>query len=153
TKDDSEIILQEPTLCHSSNNQINEFRKLLEEIFCLPCGQGIVTLNQTSQNEAFNRIKLVYLDKKIDYWQSYSARHAMAILHYNEGYNYLLSELWKIYSEKPFETEDLYNINAIEKEHSEKQRWNVNKIQQCNQIWANNFANERKELGGFNFDQ
>ncbi|CAG8642735.1 6542_t:CDS:10 [Gigaspora margarita] len=58
TKDDPKIILQEPTLCHSSNNQINEFQKLLEEIFA-------------------------YLE---------------------------------IYSGKPFETEDLHNINAIEKE-------------------------------------
>ncbi|CAG8850472.1 5465_t:CDS:2, partial [Gigaspora margarita] len=30
TKDDSEIILQEPTLCYLSNNRINKFRKLLE---------------------------------------------------------------------------------------------------------------------------
>ncbi|CAG8800053.1 10425_t:CDS:2, partial [Gigaspora margarita] len=140
-------------LCHLSNNQINEFRNFLEEIFHLPCEQGIVILNRTSQNKAFNHVKLVYLDKKIDYWQSYSACHAIAILYYNERYTYMLSELRKIYSGKPFENEDLHHISTIEKEHSEKQRWNVNKIQQCNQIRANNFANECKELGGFKFDK
>ncbi|CAG8845857.1 3170_t:CDS:1, partial [Gigaspora margarita] len=41
---------------------------------------------------------------------------------YNEGYTYLLSELQEIYSKNPFETEDLYNINAIKKVYSEKQR-------------------------------
>ncbi|CAG8768909.1 1740_t:CDS:10, partial [Gigaspora margarita] len=99
----------------------------VEEIFRLPCGQGIVTLNQISQNEAFNCIKL--------------------------GYTYLLSELREIYSGKPFENEDLHHISTIKKERSEKQKWNINKIQQCNQIQANNFTNEHKELGGFKFDK
>ncbi|RIB12759.1 hypothetical protein C2G38_2199795 [Gigaspora rosea] len=128
TKNDPEIILQEPTLCNSSNKRIDEFRDFLETIFRQPHGQGIVTFNRTSQNETFNRVKLVYLDKKIDYWQSYTARHAMAILYYNEGYTYLLSELQEIYSEKPFETEDLLNITK-------------------------KYANDRKELEGFKFDE
>ncbi|RIB30120.1 hypothetical protein C2G38_2153626 [Gigaspora rosea] len=102
-----EIILQEHTFCHLFNDQINEFQKLLKESFYLPFGHEIVTLNRTSQNEAFNLVKLVYLDKKIDYWQLYFAYYAIAILHYNEGYTYLLSELSEIYSRKPFETKDL----------------------------------------------
>ncbi|CAG8818428.1 10_t:CDS:2, partial [Gigaspora margarita] len=36
TKDDPEIILQEPTLCNSSNQRIGEFQELLETIFHLP---------------------------------------------------------------------------------------------------------------------
>ncbi|CAG8763194.1 44450_t:CDS:10, partial [Gigaspora margarita] len=63
TKDDPEIILQEPTLHDSPESQINEFRKLLETIFRIPHGQGIVTFSQTSQNEAFNQ-ELVYYKKK-----------------------------------------------------------------------------------------
>ncbi|CAG8801377.1 18326_t:CDS:2 [Gigaspora margarita] len=67
TKDNPEISLQEPTLCHSSNSQTNEFRKLLETIYLALYDQRIVTLYRTLQNEAFNRVKLVYVDKKIDY--------------------------------------------------------------------------------------
>ncbi|CAG8563856.1 5222_t:CDS:2, partial [Scutellospora calospora] len=74
-----------PTLCHSSKSQIDTFKNFLELNFRLPKGQGIATLNRTSQNEAFNRVKLVYLDKKINYWKSYAARHALAVLHYNES--------------------------------------------------------------------
>src|SRR6266498_2566705 len=58
---------------------------MLETIFRLPINQGIGTKTRTSQNEAFNRLKLVYLDKRIDYWKSYPVRHALAILHNNEG--------------------------------------------------------------------
>ncbi|CAG8472823.1 14460_t:CDS:2 [Gigaspora margarita] len=93
------------------------------------------------------------MDKKIDYWQLFAARHAMAILHYNEGYTYLLSELREIYCGKPFELADLHNINAIESACSAKQRWNVEKIQQCNKTQAEKYANEHKELADFNFDQ
>ncbi|CAG8806788.1 41393_t:CDS:10, partial [Gigaspora margarita] len=135
TKDNPEIILQEPTLCHSSNNQINEFRKLFETTYCV--------------SRAFNRVKLVYMDKKIDYWQSFAARHAMAILHYNEEYTYLLSELREIYCEKPFELADLHNINAIESARSAKQRWNLEKIQQHNKTRAEKYTNEHKELAVF----
>ena len=106
-----------------------------------------------SQNEAFNRVKLVYLDKKIDYWQSYAAHYAMVVIHYNEGYTYLLSELQEIYCKKPFEMEDLLNISAIENVRSAKQQWNVKKILECNQAQAENYANEHNELAGFKFDQ
>ena len=43
---------------------------MLEKIFRLPIGQRLVTTYYTSINKAFNRVKLVYLDKKIDFWKS-----------------------------------------------------------------------------------
>src|SRR5437868_4296397 len=152
-KDDPTIILQEPTLCHSPQSRINTFKKFLGTICHLPTGQGIVTLNRTSQNEAFNRVKLMYLDKKIDYWQLYAARHALAVVYYNEGYTYLLSEIQEIYCGKPFELEDTLNICMIESSRSAQQQLNVEKIHQHNQMRAEKYANERRELAGFDFSQ
>lgn len=46
----------------------------------------IGTTTRTSQNEAFNRVKLIYTSKLIDYTASYQTRYALAILHNNEGF-------------------------------------------------------------------
>ncbi|CAG8538925.1 11763_t:CDS:10, partial [Scutellospora calospora] len=107
----------------------------------------------TSQNKAFNRVKLVYLDKKIDYWKSYAARHALAVLHYNEGYTHLFSEIREIYCGKPFESEDIYNISMIESSYSAQQKLNVEKIREHNQARSDKYTNEYKELVEFDFDK
>ncbi|CAG8764961.1 10995_t:CDS:10, partial [Gigaspora margarita] len=112
-KDDPTIILKEPTFSHSLQKRIDEFQKFLNTICRLLSGQRIATLSRTFQNEAFNWVKLVYLDKKIDYWQSYATQHTMAVLYYNEGYTYLLSTLREIYCGKPFESEDLIKIDTL----------------------------------------
>ncbi|CAG8769607.1 46316_t:CDS:10, partial [Gigaspora margarita] len=128
TKDDPSILLQNPTLCGLLESRVNAFKNFLEKAFRIPRNQSIVTLDRTSQNEAFNRVKLIFLDKRIDYWKSYTAQHAMAVIYYNEGYTYLLSEIREIYCGKPFELEDTLNI-------SEK------------------YANEHMELIGFDFSK
>ncbi|CAG8600294.1 19865_t:CDS:2 [Gigaspora margarita] len=46
TKDDSTIIIQNPTLCHSSESQINLFKKFLEKIFYVPVGQIVIYYNE-----------------------------------------------------------------------------------------------------------
>nr|CAG8537623.1 415_t:CDS:2 [Entrophospora candida] len=53
---------------------------MLETIFRLPVGQGIGITARTSQNEGFNRIKLVYTSKLIDYSVSYQTRHAEGVI-------------------------------------------------------------------------
>ncbi|RHZ69701.1 hypothetical protein Glove_280g39 [Diversispora epigaea] len=58
---------------------------MLESIFKILFGQEIGTTTRTSQNEAFNRIKLVYTSKLINYPVSYQVRHSLAILYNNEG--------------------------------------------------------------------
>lgn len=153
TKNDPTILLQNPTLCHSPKSRIEAFRSFLKKVFKLPHGQSIITFNRTSQNEAFNRVKLTYLDKRIDYWKSFAVRHAMAVIHYNEGYTYLLSEVRETYCERPFELEDTLNISMIENERFSQNQLNVENIRQRNKIRAEKYANERKELIGFNFGE
>ncbi|CAG8839796.1 19920_t:CDS:2, partial [Gigaspora margarita] len=93
----SSIILNEPTLEKFTSLEISKFRQMLQTIFRLLIGQGLVTTYRTLGNESFNCVKLVYLDKKIDYWSSYCARHALTILHNNEGYLHVLSSLRELY--------------------------------------------------------
>ncbi|CAG8689171.1 24845_t:CDS:10 [Gigaspora margarita] len=120
--DDPTLILQNSTLCYSSKTRINAFQSFLEKTFKTPYGQNIVTFDRTSQNEAFNQIKLVYLDKKIDYWKSFATRHAMA---------------------------DILNICMIENEHFQQNQINVEKIHERNKIRGEKYANEYLELKGW----
>ncbi|CAG8709383.1 11180_t:CDS:1, partial [Scutellospora calospora] len=152
TKDDPTILLQNPTLCHTPKDRIDAFKEFLEKIFKTPRGQSIVIFNRTSQNEAFNRVKLVYLDKKIDYWKSFTARHAIAVIYYNKEYTYVLFEIREICSQ-PFALENLLNICMIENERSKQNQLNVEKIHQHNKMRSEKYASECKELGGFDFSQ
>ncbi|CAJ0859283.1 1835_t:CDS:2, partial [Entrophospora sp. SA101] len=81
---------------------------MLETIFKLPVRQGIGTLTCTSQNEAFNRIKLVYTSKLIDYPVSYQTRHTLAILHNNEMI------------EEGRDKQQIRNLNQITKHNAER---------------------------------
>ncbi|RIB14408.1 hypothetical protein C2G38_2095921, partial [Gigaspora rosea] len=56
-------------------------------------GLGLVTTYRTSINESFNQVKLIYLDKKIDFWKPFVERHALAIIHYNDGYLNILKPI------------------------------------------------------------
>ncbi|CAJ0766385.1 7613_t:CDS:2, partial [Entrophospora sp. SA101] len=86
----------------------NQFKIMLETIFKLPVRQGIGTLTCTSQNEAFNRIKLVYTSKLIDYPVSYQTRHTLAILHNNEMI------------EEGRDKQQIRNLNQITKHNAER---------------------------------
>ncbi|CAG8479346.1 17600_t:CDS:2 [Gigaspora margarita] len=138
---------------------LNQISPLLEEasLYLEICIDGDLDSNKTLANVPIVSniyANLKHLTKNIRnslYNKKYTRFYAFEdhIMHWFHEYIYLAA----LQNRKPFETKDLYNINAIEKECSEKQRWNVNKIQQHNQIRANNFANKYKELGSFNFDQ
>ncbi|CAG8812835.1 36442_t:CDS:2, partial [Gigaspora margarita] len=105
-KDNSELCVQDPILKHFLQVQINEFRHMLGKIFRLPVGQGLVTTYRTSINEAFNRVKLVYLDKKIDFWKSFSGRHALAIIYHNDSYAKVLKTIRFRYTSESFTIQD-----------------------------------------------
>ncbi|CAG8769323.1 11150_t:CDS:10 [Gigaspora margarita] len=102
-----------------------------------------ITTYRTSGNESFNRVKLAYLDKKIDYWSSYCARHALAILYNNKGYLYVLSSLRELYGTVPFSNEDIKNIGQFKLEP----------IHERNQNHARQYELEKNELIGFDFSQ
>ncbi|RHZ84328.1 hypothetical protein Glove_83g55 [Diversispora epigaea] len=118
-KDIRHIQTKEPTLKSYSLQQRQNFKSMLETVFRLPINQGIGTITRTSQNEAFNRVKLVYLDKKIDYWKSYSVRHSLAILHNNEGICEMVNIVCTAYN-ATLSNQDLENISKIETERNQQ---------------------------------
>ncbi|RIB09680.1 hypothetical protein C2G38_2044120 [Gigaspora rosea] len=152
-KDNPELCIQDPTLKHYSQVQIKEFRQMLEKIFKLPVGQGLVTIYRTSINEAFNRVKLVYLDKKIDFWKSFNGRHALAIIYHNDGYAKVLETIRYGYTSESFTIQDKINIEKIENIRKDQQVRNVKNIYLCNTERANIYLNEKNKLQGFNFAQ
>ncbi|UZO26693.1 uncharacterized protein OCT59_018907 [Rhizophagus irregularis] len=77
------VQIDAPHLKEYTSNQKEKFRQFLKECFYIPTKQSLITHIRTSYNEAFNRVKLCFQDKKIDYWKTYSTRHALAVLQYN----------------------------------------------------------------------
>jgi len=119
----------------------------------VPFGQELVTTLRTSHNETFNRKILKYLDKQIDYWASYNARHALAVLDQNDGLDVMIKKVHTIATEKEFSYSDEYNILKFVQERSQQIVRNRNTIQQRNEMRKEKFSNDRKELAGFDFDK
>jgi hypothetical protein len=151
-KKNPELQLKEPTLKAYAPFEHNQFKTMLETIFKLPVGQGIGTLTRTSQNEAFNRLKLVYTSKLIDYPVSYKARQALAILHNNEGICEMVSIVHHACM-TPLSSQDLFNIAKIEKERGQQRIRNLNQITKRNSERALALQNLREELNSFDWDQ
>ncbi|CAJ0853702.1 4946_t:CDS:1, partial [Entrophospora sp. SA101] len=75
----------------------------------------------------FNRIKLVYTSKLIDYPVSYQTRHTLAILHNNEG----ICEMVSIVRQAcmaPLSPQNLFNIAKIEEGRDKQWIRNLNQI-------------------------
>ncbi|RGB24504.1 P-loop containing nucleoside triphosphate hydrolase protein [Rhizophagus diaphanus] len=119
----------------------------------LQVGQGIVTTLRTSHNETFNRKILKYLDKRIDYWASYSARHALAVIDQNDGLDAMISKVCVIATGVDFSYSDICNILKFVQERSRQVIKNRSAIQQRNEARKEQYASERKELAGFDFDK
>uniref|UniRef100_U9TP61 DNA 3'-5' helicase n=1 Tax=Rhizophagus irregularis (strain DAOM 181602 / DAOM 197198 / MUCL 43194) TaxID=747089 RepID=U9TP61_RHIID len=152
-KDNPELQLQNPTLKNYTQAEIENFRSFITTIFRIPSGQGLVTTFRTSHNETFNRKILKYLDKRIDYWASYSTRHALAVLDQNDGLDVMISKVRAAATEKDFSYSDICNILNFVKERSQNVLKNRSTIQQRNEARKEKFANDRKELAGFDFDK
>jgi len=152
-KDNPELQLQNSTLKNYTTSEIENFRSVITSIFRLPSGQGLVTTLRTSHNETFNRKILKYLDKRIDYWASYSTRHALAVLDQNDGLDIMISKVRVAATEKEFSHSDMCNILKFVQERSQQNIRNRNTIQQRNEIRKEKFSNDRKELAGFDFDK
>ena len=127
-KQNPEMQLKEPTLKTYSPSEHNQFKAMLETIFRLPVGQGIGTVIRTSQNESFNKLKLTYTSKLIDYPASYQTRHALAILHNNKGICEMMNLVRQICN-NPLFHQDLLNITKFEKERDKQQITNIDRIE------------------------
>ncbi|CAB4410237.1 unnamed protein product [Rhizophagus irregularis] len=152
-KDNPELQLQGPTLKNYIQAEIDNFRNVITTIFRVPVGQGIVTTLRTSHNETFNRKILKYLDKRIDYWASYSARHALAVIDQNDGLDAMISKVRVVATGVDFSYSDICNILKFVQERSRQVIKNRSAIQQRNEARKEQYANERKDLAGFDFDK
>ncbi|CAG8798516.1 699_t:CDS:2, partial [Gigaspora margarita] len=85
-KDNSKLDLAQPNLKEFTIRELEKFRIYLKLTFHLPAGQSLVTMLQTSHNEARNRVKLMFNNKILDYWKSYKARHVLAIIYNNDNF-------------------------------------------------------------------
>ncbi len=151
-KQNPEIQLKEPTLKTCTPMERNQFKIMLGSIFRLPVGQGIGTMTRTSQNEAFNRVKLIYTSKLIDYNASYQTRHALAILHNNEGICEMVN-IARQASNAPLSHQDLLNITKLEKERDKQRINNVGRIEKRNAERALALQNLREDLDSFDWNQ
>src|SRR2546423_426973 len=119
---------------------------MLGEIFQLNVGQSLITDARTSQNEAFNRQKLSFVSKLIDYWKTYSVRHALAVIHNNSG---LLSMLQHICAQKGltlFSENDIRNIEHISGGRESQRQKNKQDIQMHSAAKAAKIAQQKKNL-------
>ncbi|CAB4410951.1 unnamed protein product [Rhizophagus irregularis] len=149
-KENEELQLQSPTLQSFTKIEIEGFRKMLLTIFRLPIQQSLVTQYRTTYNEAFNRKILRFLDKRIDYWASYKARHALAVIDNNEGLNCMMNTVCET---ADFSSHDQHNISKFTGERQSELNRSRNIITKRNQERATKYANERQELQGFDFSQ
>ncbi|EXX53255.1 Sgs1p [Rhizophagus irregularis DAOM 197198w] len=149
-KENEELQLQSPTLQSFTKIEIEGFRKMLLTIFRLPIQQSLVTQYRTTYNEAFNRKILRFLDKRIDYWASYKARHALAVIDNNEGLSCMMSTVRET---ADFSSHDQHNISKFTGERQSELNRSRNIITKRNQERATKYANERQELQGFDFSQ
>ncbi len=145
--------LQKLTLKNYTQIEIENFRSIITTIFCVSFGQGLVTTLCTSYNETFNRKILKYLNKQIDYWASYSTRHALAVIDQNDRLDIMISKIRIAAIEIDFSYSDIYNILKFVQKRSQQVIRNRNTIQQQNEKRKKQFANEKKELASFDFDK
>ena len=109
-KENEELQLQSPTLQSFTQIEIEGFRQMLLTIFKLPIQQSLATQYRTTCNEAFNRKILRFLDKRIDFWSSYKARHALAVIDNNEGLGCMMETVRKAAQSHDFSSHDQHNI-------------------------------------------
>ena len=115
---------------------------MLLMIFKIPIQQSLVTQYRTAYNEAFNRKILRFLDKKIDFWDFYKARHALAIIDNNEDFDYMMIIVRKAAQSHDFSSYDLYNISKFIENWQSQLHHNQNVIAKHNQEYVTNYANK-----------
>ena len=150
-KNNPDLVLQEPHLMNASDSEQKAFEDMLGSIFRLPQGQGLVTMTRTSCSEAFNRRKLVFLDKRIDYWRTYMARHACTIMLQNLGLVEMMKVIRLQCTAKGFSETDMQNLEKIDKHVRGKQLSNRLKLKERNQALHAKYAEAQEELAGVDF--
>ncbi|CAG8780916.1 24709_t:CDS:2, partial [Dentiscutata erythropus] len=108
-----DLFLADPNLIEYTESQANALKEFLEKHTKLPQKQSLITTIRTSMNKAFNRVKLNYANKKVDYAKSFSAQHGLAVLHNNNGFLEMLEIVRWAENLLKFSEEDQINIGKI----------------------------------------
>lgn len=135
------------TLINASADDCKVFEEMLGTIFHIPHGQGIVTTSRTSSNEAFNREKLVFLDKKVDFWKTYSAHHACAVISHTCGLVNMLTMVWSSCAAEGFSAKDLHNLERVEALIKAKQQAKQQAITSRNLSRHVHFEQQQQDAG------
>ncbi|CAH1767797.1 839_t:CDS:2 [Entrophospora sp. SA101] len=151
--DELEKVQIEPHLRDHTSNQIDQFREFLKKIFYIPTKQSLITHIRTSYNEAFNCVKLCFQDKKIDYWKTYSTRHALAVLQYNNGLLNMLEISRSACNIQQLSEADKYNINQISEQRIKQNQKNVISIAERNQERGKKIQEQKRNLETFDWDK
>jgi hypothetical protein len=126
---------------------------MLGKVFQLNVGQSLVIDAKTSQNEAFNRQKLSFVSKLIDYWKTYSVRYALAVIHNNSS---LLSMLQNIYTQAElaiFSENDVQNIKHISGRRELQRQRNHQDMDTQKAAKVAKIVQQKKNLEMFDFNQ
>ncbi|CAG8502905.1 22204_t:CDS:2, partial [Gigaspora rosea] len=129
-----ELFLANTNLIGYTESQANALKEFLKKHTKLLPKQSLITSIRTSMNEAFNRVKLNYTDKKVDYAKSLSARHGLAVLHNDNGLLEMLEIVRRVGNFLEFSKEDEINIGRIWKQRENKSKCNVAEINKRNDL-------------------
>ncbi|CAH1768235.1 11801_t:CDS:2, partial [Entrophospora sp. SA101] len=129
------------------------FRKMPQESFTLNPQQSLVIHICTSYNESLNREKNIFLDKKIDFWQSFAACHSLTVIHHNEGLLETIKKARLIAGLEDLTFEDIENIKKIANTQDSQRARNVERIQERNRERSERIMQQNQELISFDFDQ
>ncbi|CAG8559790.1 34472_t:CDS:10, partial [Gigaspora margarita] len=156
TDNDLYIIQSEtsdPNLIGYTQNQANALKEFLKKYTKLPQKQSLITTIRTSMNEAFNRVKLNYTDKKVDFTKSFSAWHGLAVLHNNNGLLEMLEVVRWAGNLLEFSEQDQINIGKIWKQREVKRNCNIAEINKQNVLRNKKIAETKKQMEEFDFSK
>jgi len=152
-KENPDIQLKKPHLKEYTVGQKEKFCQFLKECFYISTKQSLITHIRTSYNEAFNRVKLCFHDKKIDYWKTYSTRHALAVLQYNSGLLNMLKIARSACNLQEFSEIDKQNISQIAEGRKKQSQRNSNNIAKRNEERGKKIQEQRTNLETFDWDK
>jgi hypothetical protein len=148
-----DLSLPTPNLIGTDDNQCMRLLEFLKKITKLKENQSLITTIRTSYNEAFNRLKLNYTEKKIDYPKSFRARHALSVIHNNNGFIELQRKVRIAGNLVSFSDQDEKNLFKIWKQKEQKRKSNLMAIETRNKKRAGKIIDQKKRLESFDFSQ
>src|SRR6266542_2321562 len=134
-----DLSLSTPNLVGIDDNKCRRLLEFLKKITKLKENQSLITTIRTSYNEAFNRLKLNYTEKKTDYPKSFRARHALSVIHNNNSFIELQRKIRDLVN---FSDQDEKNLFSIWKQREQKRKINLTAMEARNKKRAEKIINQ-----------